>query len=1694
MPYEKKTIAPLQGLITSPRPDLIQDTQASDMLNLRFDMLGYLVNRNGVRAFEVDTTYTAQLPSVGKIAGATAIGEFVLSHFITDSVDYEYNPILTPKVIETLTNDQYYGAALSLNQYDRFMVYGLRTYRSEPLPGNVNAGQSNPLIYCLIPLSEMPETRAEWNHKYNVNNTGKKMCVFFIAPTNQDGTSGNILYAPARRLSRSADDKWVDATTGFIDDENWIDHYEQMAQLKHRLVIADRVNGDLVIVNKYDEAEPGETKDDVIQMRYNCQSLFDIDIVRPDYLLGAAEKNGLGAETGLALYKFYADRRETVEPYDGHNSDTGNLVGKSIAPTKSDIVAMKGMVIDDETQSWDFGKPVKEIINSTGVFLRGYLGVVFDADRPGWAAVPWKLLQVDKGTSYVYSNMQEKTTYNSLLHKVSFTNEDMPVEYNDDGSIKNNNSSDVFIWEGVRMKYFPSYGREQGKRLLTGYDRLWSKSIPVVPKTTKITTKVGVEQHVPIASWAYRFTWDLGNGEFTSPSATLLVGDIMWSAVPDDSMTIYDPSIGVHPERFMSFAGSGAEHSAHGMTSNAGRFSPYLADSGDTVTNKVYTTGFSTIKDALYDASHIFNEPPDLKRHQVLITVFNQGDTVQCKGVFGQIVEHHYKGNSDHSITSGLGSSGVVNFNDSKVSNVVSLKVSVVLNRNTFDTATLQSLFTETDASPSSGVFRACLDNELAPKNASGVTTPPYQSPPPGTVSYNIVFPGVNATPGMFSTLATPGTTDYLNALLLRQSGSVNASRFAQNTYALIPFIGGAVQSNMTFSGFTDGGGYPGGMAIAYNGRDLLLNFVRNNAEDTNNTAQPSKSTLLRLTQQQNHRLLNFKEGIPPEVKDRLLLQGMAELKACDYGQSGVCLTEKSFGLDDRGLDKDKERTWTILSDGKINSSTLVYPTNETDIVNHIMPMVDDYNLIYTHSEDSNNEFAAGARYYKNTYQLPATDNRWIEDYTFANVTVAIYLSGERLLIPEQLTAYFPSSLLFKAPRINLNIRSADIPPRAKRLIIFRTMASIDNAWQPDQFGHVEDVVVKRDNAGVPEDIEYFDEIKDDKLDFTHIPEEYDAIINPLQSRFARPLANVMWFAHFTETYQPYPVRGVVAMDGDESALPDLNTDSPATTYVGSPVKIRTSCIKPKILAPADKLYIYAGTNLNGFITAYFLVQKDLTGQYSPLKTTDDYTISFVGVSAPNRGIVMISMAGYPYTAAIEKFEVYRRRDNNASPNPTFYKIGEIEPEDEGLFVDDGTISDGEAWTTYDILGNPSSEPLIEERISDIAWSELGQPSKILYTSRQPINHGDGDMITGMEINYGEIIVFKERSVHRVTLKNGSSSIGRIDQVANQYGCIAPNAIVTYNNYTYFLSRHGLMRYDNNVFEKSDGAFAYELDLRMRRTDRGIVSPAIRDASIAVNPAYRELYLNIPSYPTDKAGFDRNSENMKGHIYVLNLDTGMATKFQYETGDYERFVPAENPNFPTTRGTHARSLGRIYYTNSYGQLWSGDILPKHKDVVPQADPNFPQYGGYLRSLIYLESPTNRDYDEYQPGIQAMSDSDPGTPAHREEISTQEINTWWRSKVFTNDDKTIIKRVRKVLAYIAEGRSPIIGAEFLNNEYLRDAYTEAQYTVDGELQLIPPRREPGFDRGERFAFHVANTGATEFQNLSFYFRAVNKWVR
>lgn len=390
---------------------------------------------------------------------------------------------------------------------------------------------------------------------------------------------------------------------------------------------------------------------------------------------------------------------------------------------------------------------------------------------------------------------------------------------------------------------------------------------------------------------------------------------------------------------------------------------------------------------------------------------------------------------------------------------------------------------------------------------------------------------------------------------------------------------------------------------------------------------------------------------------------------------------------------------------------------------------------------------------------------------------------------------------------------------------------------------------------------------------------------------------------------------------------------------------------------------------------------KDIQGAIS---NTREIVINF-GNTTPDTQVYAVVLYFMPseYDPTITSCDVYRSIETSTSTNQ-FKFVASIDHKDEGVFLDAPSLNDLSTAETALLIENIS----MFNYESGVAWSEPYQPSNIKESSFIEVQSGDGDQITGIESIFGNLVVFKENSIHRLTVQGKNMPISRTDEITPEYGCIAPNTLINVNNTLYFLSWKGFCMYDNNSLRKVDAAYSEELQFILNRYKGTPDEHILRDASACYNPTTNEIYLNMPwleYYRTERPWIDKcilENGGIKykdfssvaipnnvtyGHIFVTNLDKEYSTKFSYPMSRWSPFTSPLNDmdkvnDWAIKLVKNVRQSIRKYYLNSLGELRSADIMP-----IDYAGTGKGASTGYSAALCYLENPTGQDQtpeDEY----------------------------------------------------------------------------------------------------------------------------------
>lgn len=1841
MEYSKINVNAFAGLDANKRPELLKNEEASDIENLRFEKLGYLTNRNGVLSKSLK--YIKQGNVIDTKDSLWPIGVGGLTEYVLKAPWGPGSGTSSWPPYDDSTIGGFFQTQAPRHT-DRFMVYNIRIPSLGVPVGNPNLQQFDTYnqrnhvqsapnhytwrykaAYILIPLTGPNDFRdivpiAPNGFPYipkNINNPNQGNMPDPDYPSLRvtvgarsilradDKPSKTQIYAPTRWLGVHNTFEYENIPK----DQNWIEHYVTMQQYRDTIVISDMVNRDMQLVDEYSEAEYNEERKHRFTLRENCLAKFDVDDVVVDFGIGTTNNTpnfNEGVKAPFTLYKFYLKRKQFTISDDNFQPVFNDPVQAEPkddreSPT-SDLVRLTG---DGDFSAW---QPIEPNAISTFMAVESFYSESGQAvpvlGRDEWHDCG---ITFNVNNRYTFTNHTIREDYDDLFGELTLSNPDIK----ETGQV----SSDVYRWDDTEIAYYPCSGISNlYGNFLTDSDRTWDRTSSTSSKIVKLKTHTGIEQEVPLGVWRYRFVWYLGNGEYSAPSAELVVPDLLFSGLKDsdiiNAVTNYTRPIGFKSlDNFLSTAMdlSSANNVFINDLSIAQGIKIFENDGPPNLGALTsFGKNYIKIKEELYDPSHRFaaaksstsgvswptesqwtTEDYIAKSNVVTTcTLFFSNDNLTFQGYIGESAHSQYAWEGKNTIS----------YSPKK------LDLTLPVFKKESDSVTYNSLLTD------SGIIRTIYQNK-----------PLYSSSPnynQGYMAYDIVLSG---------------------ELLLHQSSDVTQ----KDGKIFINVVAFANAFNQDKNNISDD--------------DLYLSQFRLSYRNM---------TQARGIKYEIERLTYFKNTVPTEVADRIIVSGSCEIPICSFGDVGTFRPQIGYG----GLQPPNNISW---------------------LTSHLMPYTTKREILNVKGPELTNPVLAwSVPGYDNTTRVRSNDPNYNTNNSyikFSNLQVIASAPGERLLIHEQLSMYIPASLLFNAPHIKLRIPSDRIPRRARQLMIFRTRASHDNAWQPHDYGFVKAVDIIRDrNTGLPNDdhkeyVEFLDDVKTEDMDFSYNLDDFDGFIEPISSRFCLPLNERVFYANIKENYKPKAPRnsvkilkraGSVEQRDHKNINYGNNTDverlwsykftssdvvttkinkrylyyfltyndaarsyslaafsgqldrgiqTPSNNpqdvyYSNTRKKVVFFCLPSAYDPTVEQINVYRlqlesaltpiafsdGTgaipnkreSLAEYSTGVYYVAQGVVEYNGVVYYPNSVIKAFDGrdTGVPDESQIGQNLAPQYYNKFVNYFSQYV--DPNQAPVPPTYltgktnrgammsycepiiyditpyfdgstgpdyieKIGDLKPEAEGIFYDD----DLPALGRLPLLQFFQNEDILN---SGLRWSEPYQPNKLKLGSLAEVRSGDGDQITGLVQLYGNLIILKERSIHRMAVQGSSVPVSRTDEISNNVGCIAPNTAIVVNNTLYFLSWAGFYRYDNNVLSKVDGPFAEELQVRLRSSINGVSNPAIRDASCGWNPTYRELYLNIPVMSTDNneghygvtsmTGQNHTQgitlmdnvgvRDVRGTVYAINVDTGLATKYRY-MDDSLYFTDPDDPSaqIPELVFLNARINGvdiqraprvtsRLYYTNTLGQLRSAECLPPRTynynlvSVFPPAqDPGLPSVDNasmsYLQSSFFIESPTkqpNSDLDKYKDDMM-MYNNNGGTTPWENSVNFRNVRVFWQSKSWTGEDKTMLKRVRKVYAYVSSTTQPAVvrgithtsptgdrATTDISWEYsywnnagtpiINPAYGDA---IGGELSAIPTEAAgsstaPSQNRGERHLFQVEGGGAFQMEYFGFYWKPINIYQR
>ena len=201
-----------------------------------------------------------------------------------------------------------------------------------------------------------------------------------------------------------------------------------------------------------------------------------------------------------------------------------------------------------------------------------------------------------------------------------------------------------------------------------------------------------------------------------------------------------------------------------------------------------------------------------------------------------------------------------------------------------------------------------------------------------------------------------------------------------------------------------------------------------------------------------------------------------------------------------------------------------------------------------------------------------------------------------------------------------------------------------------------------------------------------------------------------------------------------------------------------------------------------------------------------------------------------------------------------------------------------------------------------LTWfSETGEPEVVNETSFFEARTNDGDRITGTKQFQNQLLLFKQRSFHK--LIGTTEANYELVELSTEYGCLSNKAIVEYNNHLMFLDKEGLVEYN--------GADYKIVSTPIEDTMRTLNVSAALDKAVGVHYIERnQVWFGIP--------VGDSTENNLTVVYDYLLDAWT-------------FVDGFNP----------RAFAPIKQGLNKSTVWYGD----YSGSVQYMSPSFYSYNG-----------------------------------------------------------------------------------------------------------------------------------------------------
>ncbi len=1336
--------------------------------------------------------------------------------------------------------------------------------------------------------------------------------------------------------------------------------YLNSTKYLNKLIVADWVNGDWVIEDVYSEDWFDEfglfnipilkEKKHRLRFHQNYRQTFDANIVELDPRVKEGEENYGGIEHGLCLYLYEFPKKtmDYVFPEEPYISDIEKFGIKTLS--ENNIEALRKylsyvmrLTDGDENNPYGMTRALIECITyHTGDPLDTHkkLNLITDDDIKNTKEKYWKYISrvfVNPMKRFFFSNSDYSQEYIDLFAKPELSKD----EYFDEETNTNviERSINPYVWEDFKVKYYPL---EDESLFLTQKTRNFDKITKGIAKNKKLNSKIEGGDEVPLGVWRYKFVWDYGNGEFSNPSIDVPCPDVVWSVVDDkvlkdlkmwankplqktrplcfegqrDFHMIFRPTYpsSIDDKTVFEFF-QGAQEAAVGgdrieryglnFGSNLLRVENQVGFAGTRAASvlnliaklklklyngngNIYGTWNAKTEAEYFETDPRFEQP--WRYTTVFMTVYGGETEVPTKQTCLEYAFLLYKDED----TKEFHKIPVQRITDGYRIFYINVKTELVLLGDKFEINWYRREFYVEQTLNSCKFGSYPLYIPLFYSQDIPYTSMPLFTP---LGFARLSLSPYNVTQQVFVkssvSIIAPITSVYFGTggkfwmYLVVPEGDLGLPRTMilppQPGVLLEPFGSKIIEVDAyPLEGQRTGWGN-----IVYFPTTLMMG-IRERTKHINGTATEIPSDVQDRLFYQGHVCIELaKENQPTVIFGASLVDAGQETLRWGKGVAFIypLFTPASSVLYEPSvLCKMKyDGRFGFFSGDKLGIIPL--DKNRKPINKEPFPSV-YFNLSLPYKVDIEPPSFSGSKIDFSSCSA------FVDSYF---VTIKLYLEAVRFIPLEQLTNAIPSSVLFKAPRMGIKIHKNNIPMRAKRLLIFRTKASHSNDWDDSLFGLVKAVDVKIDEIEKTGYLYFFDDVSDEKLDFGETPTQYESLRTPLYSKYTTTINERVYYANvgLANWVEPagYIKKSFLANFYD--TIDDITIDGDLNTFRGGFRIIE----KKKFEDGKGGFVVDQRTTID-----YAFVFVNHLGQRSTLfhKTT------IVLEPSTSEQRVVFYLLPSRYDLSIRCLEVLRKDKDGL-----YKKIGEVLPEDEGVFVDyncpfqtGGLFGeqqlDDPRWNLYliDSSGNSFDyTPYVKGKElenylypSAVLWTEPYTVDFIKEQNMVEFDSGDGQEITGIVPQMGNLIVFKENCIYRVAVQAQDPPISRVDKLATGIGCVAPKTIVVVNDMIYFLSWQGFMVFDNNYPKRIDAGAANEINEILASTPPEL----IRYATAGYNPHTNQIYLNIPQFSSipESVARDKFDNTYKDYTKIENKETRFTNSWSQlsEIADDERFL------------------------------------------------------------------------------------------------------------------------------------------------------------------------------------------------------------